>query len=174
MWHVSSGGICTRCLWKIYALDFLFSFRKVTVGLELVHTSALVLPFEQSQIQHCGSIKKTQAWQSTWIDMDEADEVYLYDPALLSRVNLTKSRCNFNPAVLSAIDPTPGIRLRPLSSKDYDRGKLRSLHWSLLFCSFCDLQFSTNCLLLILPGFLEILGQLTTVGDISKRKFQGK
>lgn len=74
--------------------------------------------------------------------MDEADEVYLYDPALLSGVDLTKSRCNFNPAVLSAIDPAPGIRLRPLSSKDYDR------------------------------GFLEILGQLTTVGDISKQKFQ--
>ena len=100
--------------------------------------------------------------------MDEADEVYLYDPALLSGVDLTKSRCNFNPAVLSAIDPAPGIRLRPLSSKDYDRGKL-SGHCSEVFSFVYKL-----IILMILPGFLEILGQLTTVGDISKQKFQGK
>ena len=107
--------------------------------------------------------------------MDEADEVYLYDPALLSGVDLTKSRCNFNPAVLSAIDPAPGIRLRPLSSKDYDRGKL-SGHCSEEFSFVLSVIFSFYKLiiLMILPGFLEILGQLTTVGDISKQKFQGK
>ena len=73
--------------------------------------------------------------------MDEADEVYLYDPALLSGVDLTKSRCNFNPAVLSAIDPAPGIRLRPLSSKDYDRGKL-SGHCSEVFSFVLSVIFS--------------------------------
>ena len=55
---------------------------------------------------------------------EEAEEVFLYDPDVISKVDLTKSKCNFNPPVFSATDPGPGIRLRPLSIKDYDRGNI--------------------------------------------------
>ena len=51
------------------------------------------------------------------------EDLYLFDPKVIDQVDLTRAKCTFNPPVHSARDPAPGVRLRPLSSKDYDRGK---------------------------------------------------
>merc|ERR1712142_1088557 len=75
------------------------------------------------------------------VEATNDDEEFLYDPELIQKVDLTRAKCNFDPMVSSPANPGEGLQVRPLGSKDYDR------------------------------GFLEILGQLTTVGSISKEEF---
>jgi len=64
-----------------------------------------------------------------------AVEDFLYSPELLD-IDLNTSSAKFNPT-LSITNPGDGLRVRPLSRQDYDR------------------------------GYLQLLGELTTVGDIS-------
>lgn len=66
---------------------------------------------------------------------------YLYDPALLALLDFDRSPATFKPKI-SAVDPgSPWMVVRPLKESDYDR------------------------------GFLHLLGQLTSVGDISRGEF---
>jgi len=64
-----------------------------------------------------------------------AVEDFLYSPELLE-VDLDTSSAKFNPK-LTIANPGEGLKIRPLSRQDYDR------------------------------GFLQLLAELTTVGDIS-------
>ena len=56
------------------------------------------------------------------------EDLYLFDPKVIDQVDLTRAKCTFNPPVHSARDPAPGVQLRPLSSKDYDRGKQKACY----------------------------------------------
>jgi len=71
----------------------------------------------------------------------EGEEVFLFDPEMINKIDLSRAECNFNPEISSTANPSDGFIVRPLSSKDYDR------------------------------GFLDILGQLTSVGHITKQRF---
>jgi len=66
-------------------------------------------------------------------------EEYLYDPAILTKLDWTNVKYMKN-GVTSA-NPGPGLKVRPLCKADYDR------------------------------GFLQLLAQLTKVGDISREEF---
>ncbi|XP_046402804.1 probable glucosamine 6-phosphate N-acetyltransferase [Ischnura elegans] len=70
----------------------------------------------------------------------EVEDEYLYDPAILERLDFAKSGVKFNPPI-SAAEPGAGLRIRPLSTRDYDR------------------------------GFIKLLSQLTEVGDVSREQF---
>jgi len=69
------------------------------------------------------------------------EEVFLFDPEMINKIDLSRAKCKFNPAISSTSKPSEGFIVRPLSSKDYER------------------------------GFLDILGQLTSVGPITKQHF---
>jgi len=71
----------------------------------------------------------------------DAEELFLFDPKVISSIDMSKAKCKFAPGINSPSNPTDGFVVRPLSSKDYDR------------------------------GFLDILGQLTSVGQITKEQF---
>jgi len=71
----------------------------------------------------------------------QEEEEFLFDPVIIDRIDMSQAKCTFKPEVSSASAPAEGFIVRPLSSKDYDR------------------------------GFLEILSQLTSVGNISKDQF---
>lgn len=45
----------------------------------------------------------------------------LYEPAILAKLDFSKSSVKFNP-VISAANPGPGLLVRPLSTADYDKG----------------------------------------------------
>lgn len=66
---------------------------------------------------------------------------YLYDPALLARLNFDRSSATFKPKITAVEPGEPWMVVRPLKESDYDR------------------------------GFLQLLGQLTSVGDISHGEF---
>ena len=56
--------------------------------------------------------------------MDEnPKETYLYDPKLLSKITFAKSDQKFRPHIPGPMNPGPGLKVRPLSSGDFDRGK---------------------------------------------------
>jgi len=69
------------------------------------------------------------------------EEMFLFDPEVIDEIDLSRAECKFNPEISSTSNPSDGFKVRPLSSRDYDR------------------------------GFLEILGQLTSVGHITKQHF---
>jgi len=75
---------------------------------------------------------------------ENPEETYLYDPKLLSRVTFAKSNQKFRPNIPGPMNPGPGLKVRPLSSGDFDR------------------------------GYIRLLGQLTEVGEISKADYQVK
>ena len=81
-------------------------------------------------------------YNSFFRENDDQEE-FLYDPELIKKLDFTQAECKFNPQV-SAANPGEGLAVRPLSSKDYER------------------------------GFLDILGQLTSVGNITKEQFLSK
>ena len=56
--------------------------------------------------------------------MDESHETYLYDPKLLSKLTFAKSDQKFRPHIPGPMNPGPGLKVRPLSSGDFDRGKI--------------------------------------------------
>merc|ERR1712018_123947 len=77
--------------------------------------------------------------------MDEnAHENYLYDPNLLSKITFANSAQKFHPHFPEAMIPGPGMKVRPLSSGDFDR------------------------------GYSKLLGQLTDVGSVTKADYVAK
>jgi len=69
------------------------------------------------------------------------DETYLYDPDVLLHLDFHKSSANFQPFI-SAVNPgEPWLKVRPLKDRDYDR------------------------------GFLQLLSQLTNVGQVTRTQF---
>ncbi|KAG8222129.1 hypothetical protein J437_LFUL002126 [Ladona fulva] len=54
------------------------------------------------------------------------EDDYLYDPAIVQRLDFSKCLVKFNPQI-SAAYPGPGMRVRPLKASDYDRGFVRLL-----------------------------------------------
>ena len=55
------------------------------------------------------------------------NETYLYDPELLSRLTFAKSEQQFRPHIPGPMNPGPGLKVRPLSSGDFDRGMISFL-----------------------------------------------
>ena len=76
----------------------------------------------------------TFAGMDDQVPQEGVEDLYLFDPKVIDQVDLTRAKCTFNPPVHSARDPAPGVQLRPLSSKDYDRGRNVKyvLHYSFL------------------------------------------
>ena len=54
----------------------------------------------------------------------DAEELFLFDPKVISSIDMSKAKCKFAPGINSPSNPTDGFVVRPLSSKDYDRGKI--------------------------------------------------
>lgn len=69
---------------------------------------------------------------------------YLYDPDLLSRLDFKKSPAKFTPPISATNPGEDWMLVRPLQRADYDK------------------------------GFLKLLNQLTSVGDVSRRQFDGE
>lgn len=69
------------------------------------------------------------------------EEVYLYDPRVLLQLNFHKSPAKFDPFISAAAPGETWLKVRPLKDGDYDR------------------------------GFLQLLSQLTAVGDVSRTQF---
>ena len=80
---------------------------------------------------HRNPFSVTVATFADMVDQEPSEGVehlYLFDPKVIDQVDLTRAKCTFNPPVKSARDPAPGVQLRPLSSKDYDRGKQKACY----------------------------------------------
>ena len=75
------------------------------------------------------------------VTSSRSDEDYLFDPCLLSSLDLGHSEATFHPPV-SVARPGEGLQLRPLQQGDYRQ------------------------------GFLQLLQQLTTVGEVSEEQWQ--
>lgn len=71
-------------------------------------------------------------------------EQTLYDPGLLRHLDFKKSIAKFNPEINAIETGETWIRVRPLQDGDYDR------------------------------GFLQLLSQLTSVGNVTKADFLSK
>ncbi|XP_055678691.1 probable glucosamine 6-phosphate N-acetyltransferase isoform X1 [Lutzomyia longipalpis] len=71
----------------------------------------------------------------------EGDELALYDPKLLHELEFWRSPAKFNPPITAIAPGETWMKVRPLQEGDYDR------------------------------GFLELLSQLTKVGNITKAQF---
>ncbi|KAG5673993.1 hypothetical protein PVAND_003988 [Polypedilum vanderplanki] len=71
----------------------------------------------------------------------EEQELYLYDPSLLLKLDFYRSPAKFNPPITCVAPGEPWLKVRPLKSGDYRR------------------------------GFLQILSQLTSIGEISEVQF---
>lgn len=69
------------------------------------------------------------------------EEISLYDENLLLKLDFHQSKACFNPFISAAAPGEPWLKVRPLRDGDYNR------------------------------GFLHILSQLTTVGEVSQSKF---
>lgn len=69
------------------------------------------------------------------------NELSLYDPSLLYKLNFHRSPAKFDPFISAVAPGEPWLKVRPLQEGDYDR------------------------------GFLQLLSQLTSVGDISRAQF---
>jgi len=68
-------------------------------------------------------------------------ELSLYDPNILSKLDFYRSPAKFNPFISATAPGEPWMKVRPLQDGDYNR------------------------------GFLELLSQLTSVGDVSLPQF---
>ncbi|XP_058840797.1 probable glucosamine 6-phosphate N-acetyltransferase [Topomyia yanbarensis] len=71
----------------------------------------------------------------------EEQELSLYDETLLSDLDFSRLSATFNPTISAANPGEPWLKVRPLQTGDYHR------------------------------GFLQILSQLTTVGDVTLAQF---
>lgn len=69
------------------------------------------------------------------------EELSLYDPAMLLSLDFFRSPANFSPRISAAVPGESWLKVRPLQSGDFHR------------------------------GFLQILSQLTKVGDVSLTQF---
>lgn len=68
-------------------------------------------------------------------------EETLYDPTLLSKLDFYKSPVKFEPFISAAAPGEPWMKVRPLQDGDYEK------------------------------GFMQLLGQLTETGPVSKTQF---
>lgn len=71
-------------------------------------------------------------------------ELSLYDPSILLKLDFHRSPAKFNPFISAAAPGEPWMKVRPLQDGDYNR------------------------------GFLQLLSQLTSVGDVSLPQFLSK
>lgn len=69
---------------------------------------------------------------------------YLYNPEILTRLDFSRSPATFSPKISAAQPGEEWLKVRPLQRSDYDK------------------------------GFLQLLGQLTSVGNVSKKQFDGE
>jgi len=98
-----------------------------------------------------------QAEVNNFFAGDEAAEAKLYDDDILKELDV--SAYNFKHGV-SVLEPGEGLKIRALTSGDYDRGESTSaINWPLM----------TRYL-----GFFQLLAQLTKVGEPSKADFMSK
>lgn len=68
-------------------------------------------------------------------------ETYLYDPSLLLKLDFHQSQATFDPFISAACPGESWLKVRPLKDGDYDR------------------------------GFLQLLSQLTDVGQVTRTQF---
>lgn len=71
----------------------------------------------------------------------QEQELHLYDPSLLLKIDFFRSPAKFNPPITAVAPGEPWLKVRPLKSGDYRR------------------------------GFLQSLSQLTNVGEVSETQF---
>lgn len=71
-------------------------------------------------------------------------ETYLYDPKVLQQLDFHRSPAKFQPFISAANPGEPWMKVRPLKDTDYDR------------------------------GFLQLLSQLTHVGNVTRTQFLSK
>lgn len=71
-------------------------------------------------------------------------ETYLYDPKVLLQLDFHRSPAKFQPFISAANPGEPWMKVRPLKDTDYDR------------------------------GFLQLLSQLTHVGNVTRTQFLSK
>jgi glucosamine-phosphate N-acetyltransferase len=79
-----------------------------------------------------------------WFSISQEQELHLYDPSLLLKLDFFRSPAKFNPPITAVAPGEPWLKVRPLKSGDYRR------------------------------GFLQSLSQLTNVGEISETQFLSK
>ncbi|XP_037963187.1 probable glucosamine 6-phosphate N-acetyltransferase isoform X2 [Plutella xylostella] len=75
------------------------------------------------------------------ISQDVKPSEYLYNPEILTRLDFSRSPATFSPKISAAQPGEEWLKVRPLQRSDYDK------------------------------GFLQLLGQLTSVGNVSKKQF---
>ena len=68
------------------------------------------------------------------------NETYLYDPELLSRLTFATSEQKFRPHIPGPMNPGPGLKVRPLSSGDFDRGNIKWLRSFLIQLEFSEIR----------------------------------
>ena len=68
---------------------------------------------------------------------------YLFDPDILTKVDISESKSNL-PREITPLSPGQGLRLRPLSIQDYDK------------------------------GYIDLLSGLTKVGEVSKQMYEAQ
>lgn len=74
----------------------------------------------------------------------QEQELYLYDPSLLLKLDFQRSPARFNPPITAIAPGESWLKVRPLKSGDYRR------------------------------GFLQSLSQLTNVGEVTETQFLSK
>lgn len=79
--------------------------------------------------------------QSEEMGAKAEQELYLYDPTLLLKLDFFRSPAKFNPSITAIAPGEPWLHVRPLKSGDYRR------------------------------GFLQSLSQLTNVGEVTETQF---
>jgi len=79
--------------------------------------------------------------QSEAMGAKAEQELHLYDPSLLLKIDFLRSPARFNPQITALAPGEPWLKVRPLKSGDYRR------------------------------GFLQSLSQLTNVGEVSETQF---
>ena len=73
----------------------------------------------------------------------EENDEYLFDLEILSKVDITKRKSNLPPEI-TPLSPGEGLKLRPLSIQDYDK------------------------------GYIGLLSALTKVGEVSKQMYEAQ
>lgn len=81
---------------------------------------------------------------NSYFIQDGKPSEYLYEPEILKRLDFNKSPAQFKPKISAASPGEDWMVVRPLQRSDYDK------------------------------GFLQLLSQLTSVGNITRYQFDGE
>lgn len=89
----------------------------------------------------------------------------LFDSSLLYGLDFSQCTCSFNPAVKPE-SPGDSLVMRSLQIDDYDKGANKLSCFNVDGASLCKFTFCFE-------GYLQLLAQLTVVGEVNRSRFQG-